>query len=92
MSNKNEVKYFCLRLLKGINPSVEGVKACSVLVFSLFAFALYGQQQIQYTQFMHNKMALNSSIAGSKGAPVVAALVRQVLAKAYLLKAEGYQP
>ena len=37
---------------------------------------MYGQQYVQYTQFMFNKIALNPAYAGSKGGPTFSGLYR----------------
>lgn len=43
------------------------------LLLTQFAF---GQQDVQYTQFMHNKLAINPAYAGSTGVPCLNALYR----------------
>lgn len=44
---------------------------------ALAAGAALAQQDVQYTQFMHNKLALNPAVSGSKGAPVFHGLARK---------------
>lgn len=46
-------------------------------LLALLARPLAAQQDVQYTQFMHNKLAVNPAVAGSKGVPVFYALARQ---------------
>jgi len=77
MNYKNKVSIFYSKPQSVFSPIAGWVKLFTSLVLLMISGALYSQQQVQYTQFMHNKMALNSSIAGSKGAPVFAALLRQ---------------
>lgn len=52
-------------------------KVLTTLLCVFSVVGLYAQQDIQYTQFMHNKLALNPAVAGSKGASVLNALARQ---------------
>lgn len=77
MNYKNEVGMFCSKPQSVFKPTGGCMKMFTSLVLLMISGNLFSQQQVQYTQFMHNKMALNSSIAGSKGAPVIAALLRQ---------------
>jgi len=76
MNVNDELKMFCDKQLRGSKPSV-GASLIGILMLCFGAVSLFGQQDVQYTQFMHNKMAFNSSVAGSKGVPVVAGLIRQ---------------
>jgi len=47
------------------------------LAFFLFLCGQsYAQQDVQYTQFMHNKLAINPAYAGSTGVPCLSALYR----------------
>ena len=50
------------------------------LTITLFGVLLgliaYGQQEQQYTQFMHNKMAINPGFAGSRGVANLTGIVR----------------
>jgi len=52
-------------------------KVLVTLICVLSTSGVFAQQDIQYTQFMHNKLALNPAVAGSKGVPVLNALARQ---------------
>ena len=47
------------------------------LVGCIVSTGALAQQDIQYTQFMHNKLALNPAVAGSKGVPVFQGLLRK---------------
>jgi type IX secretion system PorP/SprF family membrane protein len=46
------------------------------LIFLTIASFAYGQQEHQFTQFMHNKLALNPAYAGVPNAPSLLALYR----------------
>ena len=60
-----------------IKNYVMKIKIGLILVFAqLIICAAYGQQDVQYTQFMHNKTALNAGYAGSTGVPCLNALYR----------------
>ena len=52
------------------------MKAIITFVFSLGIFSLFGQQDVQYSQFIFNKLAFNPAYAGSKEAMTLAAIYR----------------
>ena len=46
------------------------------IILLALTLPMYGQQYVQYTQFMFNKIALNPAYAGSKGGPTFSGLYR----------------
>jgi len=60
-----------------IKNLVMNYKLFRIFVFAqLMVFQLVAQQDVQYTQFMHNKTAINPGYAGSTGVPCMNALYR----------------
>ena len=51
-------------------------KTYLAILLLIISTQVYGQQYVQYTQFMFNKIALNPAYAGSRGAPTLSALYR----------------
>ncbi len=60
-----------------MKTNTRGLCLLALLMCSVAMTSAYAQQDIQYTQFMHNKLAINPAVAGSKGVPVFHALLRK---------------
>lgn len=60
--------------IEKMNMDIKSLKI--IAFFLLLGQVAFGQQDVQYTQFMHNKLAINPAYAGSTGVPCMNALYR----------------
>lgn len=56
--------------------SLKAIRSVFILLLTTASFALYAQQDAQYTQYMYNTVSVNPGYAGSRGHLSIAALYR----------------